>query len=386
MSQEAHFAQEQAWVQAHAPEIYYFLVPEQHDGSPTELTRQDAWPTSWQRLTVDNLGNVSAVAYYAAKRYLISHPDTVFGMVIASKGGTSASSWIPESDLDSPLLQALYQQPYHTLIQHTSVDDLYQAQLDFNTRSAQYWQKRHHWLQDHPDKTRAEMKAVVGHTPWPPPMTPWSYRRPSTLFYSMILPLAEFQWDAIIWYQGEEDTLYGQVYADLLTRLIHRCRQLFSPEIPWYLIQLPAYREAGKDWSAVRLAQLRVSQQVPQVHLVSGVDVGDPDNIHPVDKQPLGERVGHCLTQQRGTPIAQIERVSPTETVLKVSHAQTLTAHQQPTMLVNHQRVSVELMANHIVIAHSQPLQHLAYGLGNVPDIMITNENGEPLSPFEWFL
>lgn len=48
---------------------------------------------------------------------------------------------------------------------------------------------------------------------------------------------------------------------------------------------------ADSRWSSVRLAQARVAAKLNDVHLVPTIDIGDPFNLHPDNKQEVGRRL-----------------------------------------------------------------------------------------------
>lgn len=362
---ELHFEQEREQIPAN---LYRYTVAE------------NGHPSAWQAVTRHNAGDISAVAYYAAKQFLQNHPDTPFGIVGAYKGGTSASSWVPADVLQEPTLHALYVAPFEAALAGKSALDFTNAEADFAMTSATYHRKRRDYIAAHPELSLAEVKAVVGHTPWPPPMTPTSYRRPNGLFAQMIAPLAPYAFDKVVWYQGEEDTLYALAYVTLLRGLIQSWRDIFQRELPFMIVQLPKYEEVGKDWSTVRLAQARVAQNMPNVQLVSAVDTGEVDNIHPVDKSVLGTRVGRYLLRVDSTPQLHLVRVDETQMIFETVHD----LHEtHPThFVVNGQSVVVSIVQNQVVVPLEQPLLSVSYGLGNVPAITLFDRYDEPVSPF----
>ncbi len=110
------------------------------------------------------------------------------------------------------------------------------------------------------------------------------------------VPLAGF-----IWYQGESNATRGDQYAALMTKLIHGWREDWGGKpLPLIMVALAGYQcgvptptvmtDKGESWPLVREAMLKVAQTVPNVGVVSAVDVGDPTNIHPPNKKPVGER------------------------------------------------------------------------------------------------
>jgi sialate O-acetylesterase len=74
-------------------------------------------------------------------------------------------------------------------------------------------------------------------------------------------------------------------------------RQLFGqPDLPFYIAMLPVYMERrtqpGTDtWTDLREAQLLTARTVPHTGIAITVDTGDAKDLHPTDKQPVGERL-----------------------------------------------------------------------------------------------
>jgi sialate O-acetylesterase len=124
---------------------------------------------------------------------------------------------------------------------------------------------------------------------------PNNFRRPAGLFNGKVAPLQPFAARGVIWYQGEGNSQkwLASGYAETLTALITSWRSGFEqPDLPFLVVQLPRYgASAGNDWPAVRAAQAQVAETVPNVGLAVTIDCGEEKQIHPVDKQPVGERL-----------------------------------------------------------------------------------------------
>jgi sialate O-acetylesterase len=123
---------------------------------------------------------------------------------------------------------------------------------------------------------------------------------PSVLYRGMIAPLAPLAMTGVLWYQGEANASRAFQYRTLLPAMIDDWRRLFDQgELPFYVVSLPAYMHRrdvpGDDpWAELREAQALTARQVRHVGLAVTIDTGDPDNIHPQDKQVVGERLALC--------------------------------------------------------------------------------------------
>ena len=118
---------------------------------------------------------------------------------------------------------------------------------------------------------------------------------PAAIFNGKVAPLIPFALRGAVWYQGEDNTSDGSArhYGDMLPRLIADWRRLWRrADLPFLLVQLPNF--TGRPqwlWPQVREAVFEAAARIPQVRMVVTIDVGDPDDIHPSNKAPVGERL-----------------------------------------------------------------------------------------------
>jgi len=143
--------------------------------------------------------------------------------------------------------------------------------------------------------------SVDARPPHPLPLTFENYpTMPAVLFEGMIEPVAPLSIRGAIWYQGEANFERAHQYRTLLPALIGDWRQLFGQgDFPFYIVSLPAFmhhRDAPGDdaWAELREAQALTAATVKNSGLAVTVDTGDPDSIHPKDKQAVGERLALC--------------------------------------------------------------------------------------------
>lgn len=121
------------------------------------------------------------------------------------------------------------------------------------------------------------------------------YKNPSVLCEKMLARFRGLTLRGVIWYQGESNGYFPERYATLFTGLIADWRRFFAnDELPFVFAQLPSYRVAwdksGERWAQLRQAQLDVARTTARTALVVTSDCGDPDDIHPKNKRPVGER------------------------------------------------------------------------------------------------
>lgn len=120
----------------------------------------------------------------------------------------------------------------------------------------------------------------------------------SGLYNGMIYPIRDYKVKGAIWYQGETNVGRPQNYQRLLTSLIKNWRELYhSPEMPFLLVQLPNYLTKSatppmySGWAAIRDAQLKVAQTTSRTTLAVTYDVGEWNDIHPLNKKDVAQRL-----------------------------------------------------------------------------------------------
>ena len=133
---------------------------------------------------------------------------------------------------------------------------------------------------------------------------------PSVLYHGMIEPVAPLAITGAIWYQGEANNERAYQYRTLLPAMIGDWRKLFNQgDFPFYIVSLPAFmhhqdQPVDAAWAELREAQAMTARNVANSGLAVTIDTGDPDNIHPMDKKIVGERLAFCaLAQHYGEKI-----------------------------------------------------------------------------------
>lgn len=144
-------------------------------------------------------------------------------------------------------------------------------------------------------------RVALGVDARPPHPLPMGYENwptmPAVLNLGMVQPIAPVALAGAIWYQGEANFTRPAQYRTLLPALIADWRALFhNPDLPFYIVQLPAFmarrdQPGTDDWTRLREAQALTARSVPHTRLAITIDTGDANNIHPTEKQPVGERL-----------------------------------------------------------------------------------------------
>ena len=119
---------------------------------------------------------------------------------------------------------------------------------------------------------------------------------PTGLYNTMVAPLINYRIKGILWYQGETNTNKPQEYQQLLPALIADWRKKWQEgPIPFLFVQLPNFMEvqylpSESQWAELRFGQLK-SLSVLNTAMAVTIDVGEWNDIHPLEKKVVGERL-----------------------------------------------------------------------------------------------
>ncbi|TJZ53291.1 sialate O-acetylesterase [Sphingobacterium olei] len=119
----------------------------------------------------------------------------------------------------------------------------------------------------------------------------------SGLYNGMIYPIRDYNVRGAIWYQGESNAGQSHMYKSYLKSLIANWRALYQwAEMPFLLVQLPNYMQKSTEpqesgWAGIREAQFKVALEVPYTALAVTYDVGEWNDIHPLNKKDVAQRL-----------------------------------------------------------------------------------------------
>ena len=119
----------------------------------------------------------------------------------------------------------------------------------------------------------------------------------SGLYNGMIYPIRHYRVKGAIWYQGESNAGRSHEYGALVSALITNWRELWQkPELPFLLVQLPNFMEkhekpTDSGWARIREAQLNTFKTTPNTALAVTYDVGEWNDIHPLNKKAVAQRL-----------------------------------------------------------------------------------------------
>jgi sialate O-acetylesterase len=130
-----------------------------------------------------------------------------------------------------------------------------------------------------------------------PPVPPWSNSSGvSTIYNAMVAPLGPLGIKGVAWYQGEADV--GQPgYDKRLAAWMANWRSQFGDrKLPFLIVGLAGWgpvtsKPIESGWAALINEQRLAVQRDPLAALISAIDLGEPNDIHPANKQEVGRRL-----------------------------------------------------------------------------------------------
>jgi sialate O-acetylesterase len=132
------------------------------------------------------------------------------------------------------------------------------------------------------------------------PRAPWEpISGLTTTYNAMIAPIGPYGVRAVAWYQGETNADEPAGYEKLLGGLMASWRSQFGANLPFLIVQLPNFgavptKPTESNWSEVREAQRRAVSADSHAGLVVTIDIGEPGDIHPVNKREVGRRLARA--------------------------------------------------------------------------------------------
>lgn len=247
------------------PNIRFFNLKRQFGNQPFADTPGSAWVPTTPGLA----GSFSAIAYYFARKV---HQQTgvPIGIISGSWGGTPAEAWVPPALLQNDPQIAV---------------------------ARQRWQE---WVQDSAKDNQAYTAARTPKPAYPESlyMTTRPHREPGVLYNGLIHPIIPYTLRGFLWYQGESNIRWATEYEHLLTQMILGWRNAWNKEqkhklgLPFYQVQIAPFAYSNMhDASVVRQAQQNIAHHLEHAGLAVTADVGNMEDIHPLRKKEVGERL-----------------------------------------------------------------------------------------------
>ena len=263
--------------------VRLFRVPVAGADEPADTVN-----ASWSESDPASVDRFSAVGFFFGAK-LSRDRSVPVGIIQSANGGTNAYSWINSETLANDPAAEETRKYYATALKsHPAARAKYEKAIAAWREEAK--------------TARAEGKEFTKRAPRPP-QGPDNPKRPSGHYNAMIAPLQPYAIRGAIWYQGEANSRmpFYPGYRDLMFALVEDWRadwaaasgkEIERRDFPFYLVQLPNFAGGSPEgWPGIREQMLRFWQEGNNTGMVVAIDKGEADDIHPRDKQPVGERL-----------------------------------------------------------------------------------------------
>jgi len=143
---------------------------------------------------------------------------------------------------------------------------------------------------------RGPWQYKLGATTPPTPGTTTFQYQPGGLYNGLVAPALPYALKGVLWYQGESNVGRPADYYALTSTLVQDWRTHFQqPNLPFLYVQLANINAAKKEPSESNQAMVRDAQRrllaLPRTGMAVIHDVGEWNDIHPLDKQTVGHRL-----------------------------------------------------------------------------------------------
>jgi len=236
---------------------------------------------AWKACTPDNVGGFSAILYFFG-REIHQEVGVPVGLINTSVGGTPIESWVSaEAQSSDPETKANFDAKMkdYLAFDEKKAPELFKKQMDT-------WKA-------------AVAKAKVNGTPFvtPAPRDPLAMRKlkggPAGLYNGKVANLVPYTLRGMLWYQGEGNAGNPGIYEKQLSQLVTSWRTSWQDEVPFAWVQLPNYRDSSSEsWPRIRESMMKVLA-LPKTGMAITLDIGDPKDIHPKNKQDVGLRLSY---------------------------------------------------------------------------------------------
>jgi len=250
----------------------------------------------WQRCTKSAVEWFSAIGYLVGK-HLQKELNIPLGLISCNMGDTSVFSWCDASILkgtDAEPIIEKYQQVYAKFKTEEEYNEDFHFQLP---RLLKLYSEINKAIDAGIPADIANQKACDMYPNTVVPMGPKHYNRPGGLYDTMLSKLNGIEVRGVIYYQGEQDHDKVDYYDTGMKVLFETFYNLFDDiSLPIIFVQIPGYSYPGtKEGSVAKLRKVQQNVQNLSKHIsmVSGIDVGEKDNIHPKNKIVLSKRIAN---------------------------------------------------------------------------------------------
>jgi sialate O-acetylesterase len=360
-------------------QLRLFTVPRGSADTP-----RDDVTGKWEESSPESAASFSAVAYFFG-RDLRRALNVPVGLINSSVGGTPAEAWTsrPTLEADSQLKQIL--------------DRHAEAVRKFDPAEAEARHKKA--LEQHREavaRAKADGKPAP-RAPAAPADPARSLSRPAGLYNAMIAPLEPFAMAGVIWYQGEANSSRAAEYQKLFPALIHTWRQAWNlGDFPFLYVQIAPHQAMTPE---IREAQLLTWQTVPRTAMAVITDVGNETDIHPTQKEPVGDRLALAARAiaygekiEYSGPVFRSMKIKGNQIVLSFRHlggGLTAQGGELKGFTIAGEdgqftAATARIEGDKVVVSSPSVSKPVAvrYGWANTPDVNLFSKEGLPATPF----
>jgi sialate O-acetylesterase len=227
---------------------------------------QDDVKGEWAQCAPESVPAFSAVGYFFA-RHLHQKLNIPVGVIQTAWGGTPAEAWTSVTALAAdPALLSVFSDWGKVTEDYADQIARYNLQLKRSEKPRQPNDPANHqWM-------------------------------PGGLYNAMIAPLTPYAIRGAIWYQGENNAgkKRSYVYRRLFPAMIQDWRNAWGlGDFPFLFVQLANFGKnvPTSQWPELREAQA-MTLQLANTGMAVTIDIGNPSDIHPTNKQDVGMRLG----------------------------------------------------------------------------------------------
>lgn len=119
------------------------------------------------------------------------------------------------------------------------------------------------------------------------------------LYNGMMASIVGYAMRGCLWYQGEANMDYPDLYTKLLPAMVKDWRDKWGQgDFPFYYAQIAPYNYGkgdgiGKNSAYLREAQTKCLDLIPNSGMAILTDIGYPNTIHPMKKEEVGDRFAY---------------------------------------------------------------------------------------------
>ncbi len=386
----AHNAEE-AIKNAKNSNIRLFTVQKNTSDKPLSGFKGDP---KWVECNSGTVKNFTAVGYFFG-RDLQKALNVPIGLIHTSWGGTVAEAWTTRAALENNAeLKGMIEQ--YDNGKPTAQANYEKALKKHEADLVKHRQAVAKAKEDGKQPPRAPRKPVE------PGKNP---NLPCVLYNAMIHPLQPYAIKGAIWYQGESNAGRAYQYRTLFPAMIQSWRDTWKQgDFPFLFVQLAPYMPIVSEpresaWAELREAQLLTSLNLKNTGMAVITDVGDPKDIHPRKKEPVGARLAlaaRALAYKHNIeysgPVYDKMTVKDGKAVLSFQHVgKGLQAKDGPLQGFTiagadkkFHNAKAEIQGDTVLVWCDQVTEPVAvrYGWADCPVVNLWNKDGLPASPF----